>query len=131
MGYNIEEKDLIYTKNTNYFETINNYWLQENIARGEYVYVTITSTFQSVTEGEYTFQTYSDDGVKVSVNNIEIISNWAIHGLAPDVGKIHLAANSTYHFYCEYFQWKDGTALFLQVKNPGDSNFGSLPEFAD
>jgi len=47
----------------------------------------------------YTFYTYSDDGVRLWVNNILIINNWTDHGATENIGKNDVSG------YAHRFQW--------------------------
>jgi len=54
----------------------------------------------------YTFKTYSDDGVKVFVNNTEVIDNWGLYSLDYTISDtpIYLEAGTYYPITVEYQQ---------------------------
>ena len=54
--------------------------------------------------GTYTFQTITDDGVRLWVNGVEIIKDWNVHSAQSDLGKIHLQAGQKYSIRMDYFQ---------------------------
>jgi alpha-D-xyloside xylohydrolase len=60
--------------------------------------------------GTYTFSTTSDDGSRVIVNGVTVVSNWAPQPATTVSGTIKLAANTTYPFEIDYFaDQPDGT----------------------
>ncbi len=59
---------------------------------------------------EYTFYTYSDDGVKLWIDDRLIIDNWTEHSPTEDTGKINLEAGRKYFIKMEYYE-KGGGAL--------------------
>jgi hypothetical protein len=61
----------------------------------------------------YTFHTISDDGVRLYVNNVEVISNWTFHGPVEDVGFIQLNAGQLYDIRMEFFQGSGGAVAQL------------------
>jgi len=54
--------------------------------------------------GKYTFESITDDGVRLFVNGVEIIKDWNVHSAQSDLGKITLTAGQTYSIKMEYFQ---------------------------
>jgi len=62
---------------------------------------------------EYTFYTYSDDGVKLWVNEKLIIENWTDHSPTEDAGKITLDAGRKYPVRIEYYEKSGGAAAKL------------------
>src|SRR5262249_3374733 len=54
--------------------------------------------------GTYQFQTHSDDGVRLWVNNQRIIDNWTAHSATDDTGSITLNGGTKYELTLEYFQ---------------------------
>ena len=74
-----------------------------------------TGFIRPTVSGEYTFKTYSDDGVIVVVDNIEVINNWGLFTLAYDVADepIYLEAGTLYPITLEYQQMPLYAAVFL------------------
>ncbi|MDE5080408.1 MAG: DUF4347 domain-containing protein, partial [Trichodesmium sp. St18_bin1] len=54
---------------------------------------------------EYTFTTVSDDGVRLWVNNQNLIDEWRQYPATPHHGKITLEAEKAYPITLEYFEW--------------------------
>jgi alpha-D-xyloside xylohydrolase len=54
--------------------------------------------------GEYGFQTTSDDGIRLWVDNKLLIDNWSVHPAALNTARISLEANRRYPIRVEYFQ---------------------------
>ena len=54
--------------------------------------------------GRYTFHTQTDDGVRLWVNNTQIINNWTDHGNAHDSGDIDLKTGQRYPIKLEYYE---------------------------
>lgn len=58
----------------------------------------------------YTFYTQSDDGIRLWVNGIQVISNWTDHGSATNTGTINLTAGQKYDIVLEFYE-NGGQAL--------------------
>ncbi len=71
--------------------------------------------------GTYQFFTWSDDGVRLWVNGQLIISNWAAHASAEDVGAIALAARQSYPVVLEYFNLSGAGTAVLSWLPPGEA----------
>jgi fibronectin type 3 domain-containing protein len=54
--------------------------------------------------GKYTFQSITDDGVRLWVNGIQIIGDWHVHSAQSDLGQITLQAGQQYPIRMDYFQ---------------------------
>jgi pimeloyl-ACP methyl ester carboxylesterase len=52
----------------------------------------------------YTFYTFSDDGIRLYVNNNLVIDNWTYHGAIENTGTITLTAGQLYDIRLEYFE---------------------------
>ncbi|NCB42542.1 MAG: hypothetical protein EOM59_07970 [Clostridia bacterium] len=65
-----------------------------------------TGFIRPTVSGSYTFKTYSDDGIKVFVNNTEVIDNWGLYSLDYSVSDtpIYLEAGTYYPITVEYQQ---------------------------
>ena len=51
----------------------------------------------------YTFHTQSDDGIRLWVNNVQIINNWTDHSNTHDSGDIALTGGLQYEIMLEYY----------------------------
>ena len=63
--------------------------------------------------GAYTFYIISDDGVRLFINNKNIIDNWKAQPATESKGTINLQGNKTYPILIEYFEESGGEALIL------------------
>ncbi len=52
----------------------------------------------------YTFYTQSDDGVRLWVNNVQVVDNWTDHGSTENSGTIALTAGVKYDVTMEYYE---------------------------
>jgi hypothetical protein len=52
----------------------------------------------------YTFYTTSDDGVRLSIGDRQLISNWTIHAATEDVAQVRLEAGHEYPIRLDYFE---------------------------
>ena len=83
---------------------------------------------RATSTGSYVFRTYSDDGVRLWVNGVQVINNWIDHGLtANDSAAISLTANVQYNIVMEYYERGGGATARLQWKTPGAAKFLSIP----
>ena len=70
----------------------------------------IARTRLPLKKGDWEFTTFSDDGVRVSVDGKPVIENWAWHGPTRDTGKLTLSTDKTVEIVVEHFQI-DGYAV--------------------
>ena len=73
---------------------------------------------QATHSGEFTFSTFSDDGVRLWVNDQLLIDDWNVHGTKENQGKITLEAGKKYSIVLEYFQGDNGLDYRLLWSNP-------------
>ena len=70
--------------------------------------------------GNYTFTTYSDDGVRVWVNGAKVIDNWTVHDPAYNESvPVNLVAGRKYDLKVEYFEDRTMATLQLFWMYPG------------
>ena len=69
-------------------------------------------------EGEYTFYTGSDDGVKLYVNDLLIIDRWFDQGLTEYSGSVYLRAGIVYPIRLEYYDNGGSAAIYLKWSGP-------------
>ena len=84
-----------------------------------------TGSLQVDTAGTYSFQTLSDDGIIVYLDNSVIISNPTIHAPQFNVTSLSLSAGS-HPFELLYGENRGGSVALLQWKKPGDSSFSTI-----
>ncbi|MFD2452594.1 DUF6701 domain-containing protein [Ideonella paludis] len=78
--------------------------------------------------GWYTFQTQSDDGVRLWVNGQQLINNWTLHGPTDDTSTtIYLKAGTRYPIEMNMYEWGGGAVARLRWKRPLDSAFAAIP----
>lgn len=68
--------------------------------------------------GEYTFYTFSDDGVKVSIDNKTIIDHWTDHKLTEMSGKTTLEKDKKYPIVIRYYENREIAVLRLLWQAP-------------
>lgn len=70
-------------------------------------------------DGDYKFITYSDDGVRVSLNGQQIINNWTPHGVTKDISPVqNLTTTGIYKIAIEYFEVTGHAAIQLMWDGP-------------
>ncbi|MGI8601520.1 MAG: PA14 domain-containing protein [Verrucomicrobiales bacterium] len=74
---------------------------------------------QAVYSGEHTFTTTSSDGVRLWINNQNIINNWTDHSAANDTGTISLEAGKFHDFKLEYYESGGDAMIRLYWTPPG------------
>ncbi len=70
--------------------------------------------------GTYTIGTFSDDGVRLWINDSLVINNWTIHGNTLDTCHVTLEKGELYNVRMEYFENGGDTWSFLAWKKPSD-----------
>ena len=80
-----------------------------------------TGKVQATTTGSYTFTTFSDDGVRLWVNGVQLVNDWTNHGPTYDSGTITLTAGQKYDIRMEYFENGGGAIAKLLWTPPGGS----------
>ncbi len=66
----------------------------------------------------YTFQTVSDDGVRLTVNGVQIINNWTDHAATTNSGTIALTAGNWYPVQLEFYQNTATSEITLSNGSP-------------
>lgn len=69
--------------------------------------------------GSYTFTTTSDDGVRLWVNNQQLVNNWTDHGPTDNSGTITLTAGQKYPITIEFYEKTGGAVARLAWSYPG------------
>lgn len=83
-----------------------------------------TSSSTAAVAGNYRFQTISDDGVRVYVNDVLVINNWTDHGPTTDTtGDIALTAGQALNVRVEYYEAGGGATIRLQWLPPGATSY--------
>ncbi len=83
-----------------------------------------TGYVEAPVSGSYSFQTISDDGVRVWVNDQLLIDHWTTHGPAVDTSSaITLQAGQRYPIKVEYFENFAGATMHLRWLKPGAADY--------
>lgn len=77
-----------------------------------------TGFVQPECSGEYTFYTYSDDGVRLWVDGKRIINNWTDHSPTENSGTICLEVGRIYDIKLEYYERGGGATIQLRWSGP-------------
>ncbi|HPO04389.1 MAG TPA: PA14 domain-containing protein [Bacillota bacterium] len=88
-----------------------------------------TGYIKPAVTGDYIFKTYSDDGVKLFVNNVKLIDNWGLFTLNFELAdnSIHLEAGQYYPITLEYQQGPLYSAVFLFWESNNGVSMGLVP----
>ena len=77
-----------------------------------------TGQIEAPITATYTFHTQTDDGVRLWVNNEQIIDNWTDHSNTHDSGDIALTAGQRYDIQLEYYENGGGAVCELSWSSP-------------
>ena len=78
-----------------------------------------TGWVHAPSSGNYSFHTFSDDGVRLWVDNQLIINNWTDHGGTENSGSITLTAGNKYDIKLEYYENGGAATIKLSWTPPG------------
>lgn len=90
-----------------------------------------TGQVQAVESGTYSFETTTDDGVRLWVGNTSgtpLIDKWQPQGPTPYTATVTLSAGQKYDLKMEYFEGGGGASARLRWKRPGQSAFEVVPQ---
>ena len=87
-----------------------------------------TGRLTATSAGTYTFQTESNDGVRLWINGQQIINNWTDHSTTTDTsGGVVLTAGQQVDVRMEFYA-KTGSAVSrLRWRSPGTSSYVAIP----
>lgn len=89
-------------------------------------YVRVTET------GQYTFQTQSDDGVRLTVNGQLIIDNWTNHASTTDTSApVNLVAGQAYPIELAFYENGGQAEIRLRWQTPSSGSFVPIPAGPD
>jgi len=78
--------------------------------------------------GSYTFQTVSDDGVRLTIDGSSVIDNWTDHGTATDTSaSLTLTGGRYVPFTMDYYENGGLSVIQLLWKKPSDSSYTVIP----
>jgi hypothetical protein len=79
--------------------------------------------------GSYTFQTVSNDGVRLWINGVLVVSNWTNHATTTNSsGVVQLTGRQRYSVVMEYYDNTGAAVARLKWKRPGDTTFSAIPK---
>jgi hypothetical protein len=85
----------------------------------------------ATTSGAYRLRTISDDGVRLWINNLQVINNWTDHSPATNTSAvINLVAGQRYSVRMEYYERSGGAVARLQWLTPGATVYAAVPAAA-
>jgi type IV pilus assembly protein PilY1 len=86
-----------------------------------------TGKAKATTAGTYSFQTYSDDGVRLYVNGSLIIDNFTDHAPVTNTGTIAgIAAGADMDIKLEFYQAGGAAVIDLKWKPPGATTYSAI-----
>lgn len=91
------------------------------IMSGDHYSMRWLGRIKAPTTGTYTIGTYSDDGIRVWINDSLVINDWTVHGSKWDSCHLNLVAGKMYDFKMEYFENQGYARLYLSWQKPGDT----------
>lgn len=77
-----------------------------------------TGQVQAQYSETYTFRTVSDDGVRLWVNGVQVVTNWTDHAPTENTGTITLVAGQKYDVRMEYYENGGGAVARLLWSSP-------------
>jgi hypothetical protein len=85
-----------------------------------------TGFIEAPVSGEYTFHTFSNDGIRLWIDGTLLIEDWTDHGEKEDVGRIALEAGRRYPLRMEYF-YNGGQGVSRLWWTPPGGKRGPVP----
>jgi cytochrome c peroxidase len=87
-----------------------------------------TGKVEATSTGKFQFQTASNDGVRLWINGVLVINNWASHATVNDTtGTISLTQNQRYTVTMEYYDGSGAAVARLKWKRPGQTSYVAVP----
>ncbi len=77
--------------------------------------------------GEWVFQTTSDDGVRLWINDSLVVNDWTYHGEKKAWATLHLVAGEFYTIRMDYFEGKKKASAKLHWRGPGTGIYDWKP----
>jgi MSHA biogenesis protein MshQ len=80
------------------------------------------------TSGKYSFQTASDDGVRLWINGVQLVNNWNDHGPTTNTtNTVSLSAGQRVSVRMEYYDRTGGATARLRWQLPRTSGYVAVP----
>ena len=81
--------------------------------------------------GNYTFRTYSDEGIRLTLNGTIYVNNWKAHtGTHNTSASVPLTAGQLVNLQLDYFENTGRAAMRLEWRRPGQVSYGEIPPSA-
>lgn len=77
--------------------------------------------------GTYTFYTPKDDGVRLRINDVAIVDEWAPPNRNNSIGAINLVGGKYYKIQLDFFERGGKAYIKLEWKRPGQTNREKVP----
>jgi hypothetical protein len=88
-----------------------------------------TGKVEATATGKFTFQTVSNDGVRLWVNGTLVVNNWTNHATATNNSPvITLTKNQRYAITMEFYDNTGSAVVKLKWKRPGQTTFAAVPK---
>jgi YVTN family beta-propeller protein len=85
-------------------------------------------TIAPTASGTYRFQTYSDDGVRLWVNGVQVVNNWTDHSPTTNTsGNVSRTAGQRYAIRLEYYEKGGGAVMQLRWRLPSTTPYVAIP----
>jgi len=116
-------------------DTVNFYWdntqsPDPRIASTSNYSIRWTGTLTPSVSGNYTLQTYADDGVRLWIDGKEVINDWKPHDVTVDSHKMYMAAGHAYAIKIEYYQGYGNGMIRLAWTPPAKALFDDAVKMA-
>jgi hypothetical protein len=87
-----------------------------------------TGKIEAIVSGNFTFQTTSNDGVRLWINGALVVDNWTNHAtITNNSPVITLTKNARYSVTMEYYDNTGAAVARLKWKKPGATTFAAVP----
>ena len=88
-----------------------------------------TGKVEAISTGKFTFQTQSNDGVRLWVNGVLVVNNWTNHATVTNNSPvITLTKDQRYTITMEFYDNTGSAVARLKWKKPGASTFAAVPK---
>ena len=87
-----------------------------------------SGTLTAPSTGTYRFQTYSDDGIRLWVDGVQLINNWTDHSPTTDTSAaINLVAGQKVSIQLEFYERGGGAVARLRWQTPTNASYVAVP----
>jgi mono/diheme cytochrome c family protein/cytochrome c553 len=87
-----------------------------------------TGKVEAISTGSYTFQTTSNDGVRLWINGVLVVDNWTNHATVTNNSPVmSMTKNQRYAIRMEFYDNSGAAVARLKWKKPGSTSFAAVP----